>query len=230
MVKLANLTLLLTIILTLGAGIGQASLVAPGGNTLNDLFSASQEVTLLASITGPWGVASGGAADSGTLTDAVFLNNRGTLDFAYQFTNASSSMVGITETTAYNYGNFLTDVGYVKNGAALPGAKFVTGTTSTGGIPSIISRSPDGSTISFQFNASVAANIKPGVTTAVLLISTNATRYADAGIGIIASGTDNLEGFEPLHSTVPEPGFLLPMGLILVLGAFISMRRQRTAN
>jgi hypothetical protein len=225
--NLANRSLLITITLTLGVGIGRATPVAPGGTVFNDLFFASQDVTLVASHSGSWSSGSGSATASGTYTDAVYQNVSGTLDFVYQFSNSSSSSVAITSTTGYNFGAFATDVGYVQNGASLPNGIFVNGSTITPGIPDDISRSADGSTITFDFNVfGTGDNIGPGVTTAVLMVSTNATKYTSGAVGLIAAGTDNLVGFQP--AVVPEPSTLVPLGaLLLVLGGMVTMRRKR---
>jgi hypothetical protein len=228
--KLANKTLLLTITLALGAGISRATPVAPGGTVFNDLFFASQDVTLKDSFSGNWSLGSGNAAAHGTYTDAVYLNTSGTLDFVYQFSNASTSRVAITETTGFSFGNFATDVGYVQNGSSLPGGIFVNGSTTTPGVPDDISRSGDGSTITFDFNVfGTGDNIGPGVTTAVLMVSTNARKYAMGPyVGLITSGATTLTGFQP--TVVPEPSSLLPLaGLFLVVGGLVAMRRRRRA-
>lgn len=226
--KLTYCPFLVTITLTLGVGIGRATPVTPGGTVFNDLFFASQDITLLAAHSGSWSTGSGSAASSGTYTDAVYQNTSGTLDFVYQFSNSSSSKVAVTSTTGYNFGNFFTDVGYVQNGASLPGGIFVNGSTVTPGIPDTISRSGDGSTITFNFNVfSTADNIGPGVTSAVLMVSTNATKFTSGAVGIIAAGTDNLVGFQPT-TAVPEPSTLVPLGgLSLLLGGMVTMRRRR---
>jgi hypothetical protein len=225
--KLTSPSLLLTITLTLGVGIGRATPVIPGGTVFNDLFFASQDVTLLASNSGNWSSGSGSATATGTYTDAVYRNTSGTLDFVYQFSNSSSSSVAITSTTGYNFGNFTTDVGYVQNGAALPGGIFMNGSTITPGVPDDISRSGDGSTITFDFNVfGTGDNIGAGITTAALMVSTNATKFTSGAVGLIAAGTDNLAGFQP--TAVPEPSTLVPLGgLSLLLGGMVAIKRRK---
>lgn len=235
--KLANHTLLITTALVLGTGISRATPVNPGDTVFNDLFFASQDTTLEASTTGTWSLGSGNAAAHGTYTDAVYLNTSGTLDFVYQFSNASTSKVGITSTTGFSFTGFGSpisptgvDVGYVANGGSLPGGIFVNGSTITPGIPDNISRSGDGSTITFNFNIfSTADNIGPGMTSAVLMISTNANKFTSGAlVGLITSGATTLNGFQPT-SVIPEPSFLIPLaGLSLVLGGLVAFRRRRS--
>jgi hypothetical protein len=230
--KLVNLTLLVTITSILAVGIGQATPVLPGGTVFNDVFFASQDVTLEASNSGAWSLGTGMAAASGTYTDAVYKNVSGTLDFVYQFTNSATSNVGITETTGYSFTGFSTDVGYLANGGSLPGGVFVNGSTVTPGIPDDVSRSGDGSTVTFNFNVfSTADNIGPGMTSAVLMVSTNATKYAKGPyVGLITSGATTLVGFQPT-SMVPEPSSMLPLGaLFLAVGGIAVMKRRRRAQ
>jgi hypothetical protein len=224
--KLANQTLLLAITFMVGAGIGRATPVLPGGTVFNDTFSASQDIRLLAdNLNVNWSLGSGSAAASGTYTDAVYRNTAGTLDFVYQFTESSTSKVGITSTSGYNFATFTTDVGYVTNGAALPGGIFMTGTV-VPGAPNYITRSSDGSTITFAFSLSPSTNIGPGVTSSVLMVSTNATKFEAGAGGILASGTYNILGFQPTF--VPEPSSLLPLtGLFLIMGGLVAIRRRR---
>jgi hypothetical protein len=230
--KIAGRNSLILITLLWTAGVGRATPVTPGGTVFNDLFFASQDITLLASFSSSWSNGSGSSAASGTYTDAVFINAGGTLDFAYQFTNKSTSAVSFTNTTASNFDGFATDVGYVSNGASLPGGLFMNGSTATPGIPDDISRSSDGSTITFDFNVfGTGDNIGPGVTTAVLLISTNATAYTSGGGELLASGASPLTAFEPMIPTgAPEPSYMLPLGLSLVVGVFVARRRSRSLS
>lgn len=231
LMKLASHTLLLTTMLVLRAGIVQATLVSPGSPVFPGLFNANQDVTLLADdVNVPWLLGSGAAASHGTYTDAVYRNTSGTLDFVYQFTNASTSHVGIEDVTAFDFGTATTDVGFVANGGSLPGGIFVNGSI-VPGIPEIITRSIDASTIGFAFNVFPVDNIPPGVTSAVLMVSTNAQTFTGSGAGgaIIASGAFNISGFQP-NTIVPEPSSQVPLaGMFLVVGG-VAMRRRRRAQ
>jgi len=234
--KLANAPLLLTLTLTLTlcVGMARATPVSPGGTVFNDTFLASQDVTLLAdNVNVAWTVGTGSATAFGTYTDAVYRNTAGTLDFVYQFSVNSMSHVGISETTATDFGSFTTDVGFVSNGGSLPGGIFVNGFP--GKVADNIGRSCDnatctvGSTVTFNFSMAHIHNILPGQTSAVLMVSTNATKdIAEAnGGGLIASSGAPIMGFGPT-SPVPEPSFLVPLGgVTLVLGVFMARRRKR---
>jgi hypothetical protein len=234
--------LLIVPVALLVAGVSaHATTITPGTTVVADSFSAADDVALLAHTSGTWttpGIGGHGGA-MGTFTDAVYSTTTpNELDFVYQFTNSSTSSNSITQTTALSFLGFNPpttlplDVGCLTNGSALPGGIFVNGASpcptapSPGvpGVPGTISEDGLGSTVTFNFNVTAGENVTPGTTTTVLVVRANAPTFTTGMVGVIAGGTTNLAGYQPM-SAIPEPSFLLPLGLGLLAAVVIGRRR-----
>jgi hypothetical protein len=75
--------------------------------------------------------------------------------------------------------------------------------------------------VGFSFNPPVAAEISPGQTSDVVLISTSATNFAPGNFSVIDGGVTTVSAFEPTSSTaVPEPTsfLMLSTGLLALMG------------
>ena len=176
--------------------------------------------TLLATLSEPFTTSLG--LNSGTLVSAVFREAGGTLDFYYQVTNnATAPNCGapgqqacdsLTRETDTSFLGFETSVGFRTDGATLPGGVFVNGTS----VPVTADRNAVGNVVGFLFIPPTASAIQPGQSSAVLVISTNATNFTAGNASVIDGGVTTVASFEP----VPEATSLLLVGPgLLALGA-----------
>lgn len=171
--------------------------------------------TLLAALVDPFTSTLG--FNSGTLVSAVFREAGGTLDFYYQVTNNPTALNcgqpgnqacdPLSRETNTSFLGFVTSTGFRVDGASLPGGIFVNGTV----IPVTADRNGVGDVVGFQFNPPDSAKIQPGQTSAVLVISTNATNFTAGNASVIDGGMTTVAAFEPTVP-VPEPTSLLLLG------------------
>ncbi|MCC6591120.1 MAG: PEP-CTERM sorting domain-containing protein [Bryobacterales bacterium] len=188
--------------------------LAPG------MVSATDFGTLLASRDELYSFTTTAGTTSGVLRSAVYRNPNGTLDFWYQVTNDSTSATEIARETNTSFVGFQTWVGFMFDGGALPGLAWTTGTkqpiTSDGNI--------DQSVVGFSFRPPDAtAKIKPGETSAALVISTDAIFYTLGNSAVIDGGTQTVTTFQP---AIPEPSTWV-LGATGLLGIFASRRWKR---
>lgn len=164
---------------------------------------------------------------SGTIVSAVYKEAGGTLDFYYQLTNnltapncgtgSQPACDSVARLAATSFIGFTTATGFRTDGASLTGTAFVDGTVA----PVTADRSNNGNTVGFSFNPPVAAQILPGLTSDVLVISTNATNFKAGNASEIDGGVTTVAAFEPASSTtVPEPAsfLMLSAGLLVLMG------------
>lgn len=191
--------------------------LAPGDTVFPGL-TASPPGTLLASLSVPFVTTLG--TTTGTLDSAVYRESGGTLDFYYQVVNNSRSIDAISRETDTTFTGFTTAVGYRIDGASLPGGVFVNGT-----VPPVTAdrNGGTGDVVGFSFSPPDSAKIQPGMTSNVLVISTNATNFTSGDASVIDGGVATVASFGPA-SAVPEPGSMLLLGTG-VLG-LMSMRRR----
>jgi len=144
-------------------------------------------------------------------------NGGGTLDFIYQFTNSSSSNTSVDSTTHAVYDSFTTDVSYYQPGGDIN--------------PVLATRTSDGQTVKFFWKnptTGVGADVAPGQTSTIQVISTNAVYYTAGTYSFQDGVTANGVGFAP--TLVPEPSTMALVGLgALGFVAYGLRRRVRTA-
>jgi hypothetical protein len=168
--------------------------------------------------------------DNINYAEAVYRTGTGFLDFMYQLQNTStSSNTFVTLGSMSSFANFMTDVGYVTNGSALPSSPFINGTAAVAGG---VERNLDGSTISFFFSNNTLVNgIRQNDTSVVLMIITDATLFdnngtlAEAYNHIFSAGADF---FQPTATPLPSALPLFAGGLG-AMGLF-GWRRKRKAQ
>jgi PEP-CTERM motif len=169
--------------------------------------SATDPGTLLASLSSPFTTVDA----SGTVLSAVYREATGMLDFYYQVVNGAGSSGSIARETDSIFGSFITSVGFRTDGGSLTG----TGFTDAIVTPVTADRNSTGLVVGFSFNPPDSAKIQPGQTSAVLVISTNATNFTSGFASVIDGGATTVASFAP--TAIPEPSSvaLLVMGGVL---------------
>jgi len=193
-----------------------ATPLAPGGaSPTSDIFTLSGIGSLYAQWSGvilaklnPPTV--GKTTIVGTYQEWVYRNaTTGFLTFLEQVNLSTLAKTSIERITAAYYTGFTTDVGYLTGPLPPTGVAggIIPNNTGTG---AVIDLSTDGNTVGFNF---LATPIKPGMSSAVLVIATNAKAYDNQGVlNVIDSSTSTNLTFEPLAAT-PEPSSLAIAGL-----------------
>ena len=165
-----------------------------------------------------------------TITEEVFRETGGTLDFLYQVNNTAGtepiSSLSLTNFNANAPTPFTTNVGYTTTLPTQTTAAF----TSPGTVaPITADRTPAGAQVTFNFGA---GGIGTGTLSNVFYVRTNASAFDKNGT-VQASGTDSNIGaglYEPTGTAVPEPGtFSLMAALGTVFGAGALVRRRNRA-
>jgi len=153
---------------------------------------------------------------SGTVTENVYYNPGNTfgggLDFVYAFSNLSTPAQSIIDrTTTFDFGTFLTDVGFDPLNSLV------------GGIiaPLTVDRI---TTDVIGFNLIVP----PGSGTLDLVIETNAQYYQPGSITFQDGGVAAVSAFAP--SATPEPASLALMGTGIVFCARLLRRKKKNAE
>jgi hypothetical protein len=159
---------------------------------------------------------------SGFVYSAVY-NDGGTLDFYYQVVNSASSKDALSTLSVSDFVMAsTTNAAYVTDGSVLTGSGFVNGTIA----PVTSDNNSAGTTLQFTFYppSSSAAELVPGSTSDVLIVSTNAKNWSPGNAAVIDSGSDTVAAFQP---GVPEPATLGLMGLGLIGLAALRRRLPR---
>lgn len=238
--KISSVMLLVTVLTCLGAA--QAAMLVPGPSSFTPDTS---EFTCPGSPGVPCPDAKTGILQTGILRNVINLNGRiafvlhgalffdpnnvfcaGCLDLFYQITNSARSLDAISRVTLGGYTGWMTDVGFITNGSALPfpGLTFVDGTTP----PALVDRlSTD--VVGFDYNSP----IPPGSTSMLMFIETDAKGATYAPMDVIAGGVSTDvpdEVFAPsIPYAVPEPSSLSLLGLGLLLAFMLRARSNRPA-
>ena len=176
-------------------------LVAPGTNP----------GILLADLVVPGNYTTTSGTNSFTLQTAVYRDTSGTLDFYYQLSNSASSATALARLSLTNFGTSMTSVGFRVDGASLTGTSFANGTIA----PVSADRSTDGTVVGFNFNVPASAEIMPGQTSNVLVISTDATSYTNGNFSVIDGGAATGPAYQPV--SVPEPSSVALFGIPVLL-------------
>jgi len=209
------------------ASSSQASYIVPsaivtsGGASVGVPLTSAAAGTLLASLVAPFSFATTAGTTSGDIISAVFLNPSGTLDFYYQVINSANSATALSRESDTSFVGFGTAVAFRLDGGSLPGG-FTNGTA--GIIPVTGDRDASGTTVGFNFvPAPPGTKIPAGDTSAVMVISTDATNFTVGNAEVIDGGTQTVAGFQPAPG-VPEPASFALVGLGLL--ALAGVRRS----
>ena len=188
---------LITLGIAYAAFIVPSALVTSGGPAVGVPLTSAPAGTLLASLLSPFSFSTTAGTTSGSVLSAVYQNPSGTLDFYYQIANNAASATSLARQSSTSFAGFLTQVAFRLDGGSLPGgAGFVNGTA--GIIPVTADRDASGTTVGFNFVPTPpGTKIPPGTTSAVLVISTDATAFAAGNVEIIDGGGQIVASFQP---------------------------------
>jgi hypothetical protein len=188
--------------------LGSCPAANPGDTVFPCDATASPVGTLLASLSAPYTTANG--TTSGTLVSAVYREAGGTLDFYYQvINNTTSTNCGtagkptcdpIARETDTDFSTWLTQLAFRTNGSG----PFIPGTVS----PITADRnSPGGNVIGFSFFPPDGAKIAPGITSNVLIISTNATNFTSGNTTVLDGSGAMVASFKPIAAPTIAKAF-----------------------
>jgi hypothetical protein len=209
------LPILMMLTLALISLPANATPLIPGATVVPTTFVGSPG-TLQTSATQTFTSTLGVSDFSGTVTEAVYLDGvtGNTMDFVYQFTNNATSLKPIEQMSDSPYDSFLTDV---QQSVTAFGAF-----TGGGTVSATAFRSASGGNIAWS---GIWGGSGSSVTSAILMVKTNANFYQPGTISFINSGTVTLNGFFA-PAQVPEPTFygLLAAGLLAMV--WVSRKRK----
>jgi len=181
-----------------------------GAGAFGDCTGTAVAATLLAVNSAPFTTSTG--FTSGTLISAVYKEDgAGTLDFYYQVvlkttsTNCGGSKPPcnpIARETNINFGSGGASPTFTTWAATRGDA---VGPFSAGTIfPITADRNAAGDVVGFSFNPPDGAKIPPGSTSAILIVSTNATHFAPGAASVINGGAASVGAFQPSVIDVPR--------------------------
>jgi len=177
---------------------------------------------------------SNGSADVKLWVDAI-MTKGGTMDFAYQVQNLSSTAT-IDSMSVSDYSN-ISGVGVagLSDTTAPAGTNFVPPTAPPNPPDTASRTTTPGATISFTFASTSLGDILPGQTSGLVLVVTSATSYDLKGAATVSSLTTSAGsvGFNAVPEalvalSVPEPGSMVLGSLALISGVGVyGFRRLR---
>jgi len=218
---LLTVALMLCVPAMQAAPILPSALVTPGGPAVGVPLTSAAPGTLLASLVAPFSFTTTAGTTSGTLTSAVYRNPSGTIDFYYQVFNNLGSVTALSRESDTSFTGFQTWVAFRTDVVGPFSA------TSAGIIPVTADRDASATTVGFNFApVPPGTKIPPGTTSAVLIISTDATAFTAGNAEVIDGGTQTVASFQP-SSGVPEPATLALIGGGLLALAAIRRRTVR---
>jgi hypothetical protein len=178
-----------------------AAFLAPGNAVFpGEVSSGANPGTLVGRpMTSTFSITTTAGTTTGTMVSAVYMK-RGTLDFYYQVSNDPASAFPLIAVEETSFAGFRTCVAFRADGSSLPGFQ-------NGINPPIVATSSNpppagGFEIGFQFYPPEAppAEIAPGLTSLVFIISSNATQAGNQGAVIVldqAAGA-TMPAYEPV--------------------------------
>jgi hypothetical protein len=194
----------------------------PGTTVFPDL-RADDPGELLASMVSPFSFVvppPSGGTTSGEIRSAVYRNTTGTLDFYYQVVNNDGSATALARESNANFAGFDVATAFRLDGGAL-GTIFTDGTV----IPFTADRGVQGIVVGFNFGPLPEDQIQPGMTTAILVVSTNAVTFTTGTASVIDGGTATVTSFQPAAIPEPSSALLVFGGIALALGRLRNRRK-----
>ena len=207
--------------------VAHGAFLAVGGAMLTPAEPDPTGGVVVGFLSQPFATAPGPGQFSGTLTTTVIKDdpsnpyaNIGNSDpsthgltFVYQLHNDAVSFNPLARITSVDFTPFLTDVSYQPGGGLLP--------------PTSTDRSSSPSTIGWSFTGAPLGlgKILPGMTTAPLVVQTNAPGFVDVLANIIDGSVVQAATYGPIPDPLfaPEPSALA----LLLVGAFGIVPRCR---
>jgi hypothetical protein len=192
--------------------------VVMGAGAFGDCTGTAVPSVLLASSSQPFTSTTGN--DSGTLVSAVYQETgAGTLDFYYQVVlNTTSTNCGgggqpgcdpLARVTTTNFNNG------VPAASPTPSPSWTTWAATRGDavgpfaagvvFPITADRNDLGNIVGFLLNPPDGAKLQPGQTSAILIVSTNATNYALGKCSLIDGGVTTVQAYQPAAAGSPSP-------------------------